>query len=91
MNWKSVGIVDVVIVAFLIYGVFAIERIIRNERNHSEQIILYEKQKHDLNKKVEVLKDKINEYEILIIQNNADIQRMSRSERDRTREVLNPR
>ena len=81
---------NVLIIVFAIYLIIVIERLMQSP-DKTEILMQYQEDKIKLQKDVISLTNKVSNYENTIMQNSLDILSMSKSERDSTRALLNPR
>ena len=82
---------NVLIIIAVIYVITFFERLLNTTNYESEFLLEHQSEKINLQNEIFVLVNKINNYEKIILQNRTDINNMSSSERDSTRNLLNPR
>lgn len=80
----------IIIVLVLIYSVVVIERVLNNELNQTELIMQHNKDYMQMREDLDVFNNKINEYEIKMLQNKIDISGFSNDELDSLFTKLNP-
>jgi len=81
----------IIIVLVLIYSVVVIERVLNNELNQTELIMQHNKDYMQMREDLDVFNNKINEYEIKMLQNKIDISGFSNDELDSLFTKFNPK
>ena len=81
----------IIIVLVLIYSVVVIERVLNNELNQTELIMQHNKDYMQMREDLDVFNNKINEYEIKMLQNKIGISGFSNDELDSLFTKFNPK
>lgn len=82
---------NIAILIGVIYVIVLAERFMQRDVKDSEILIEYQAEKIKMQNKILNLTNKIHNYENAIIQNSNYVTNMSSTERDSTRNLLNPR
>tara|TARA_R110000796_G_scaffold106769_1_gene217283 strand:- start:1132 stop:1404 length:273 start_codon:yes stop_codon:yes gene_type:complete len=88
---EFLSIKNVVLLIGVVYIIILLERYLKRDDTGYENLIEHQAEKIEMQRKIIALTNKVHDYEKSIIQNSIDIFNMSNSERDSTRNVLNPR
>lgn len=87
---EFLNIKNVLILIFALYVIVLVERLM-NKTTESDSLIEYQAEKIRLQEEIIDLTNKVYQYESKIIENSISVNGMSSTERDSTRNLLNPR